>query len=228
MSTSAYFKTTLAVIIAIFVSCKKDQPAPNFHYSYFDLTPGRYVDYSVMEIEHDVDQIIEHDTVRYELRTLISEEITDNEGRVARKFIRFKRNTSSDPWVQSDVWTAIIDDNRAELVEENQRVVKLIFAPTLSKEWNANMFNTYDELECFYRDIHDEQTVNSFTFDSTLVVEQQDEITLIDYRRKFEVYANHVGLVYKHFKDLSIEGFDTLNVKKGKELFYTYLGHGIQ
>jgi len=210
-------------------SCKKDNDPPKFHYEYFDLTPGRYIDYDVMEVEHDITLAVEHDTDRYQLRTYIGDTIIDNEGRVARKFIRYKRPDASSPWVFSDVWTTIISGNRAELVEENQRMIKLVFAPTLSKEWNINAFNMNSEVLAYYRDIHESQSIGALNFDSTLVVEiVNEEPNFIAYKRKFEVYAKHVGLVYKHYKDLSIVSFDTLNVTKGTESYYRCIGYGFQ
>lgn len=210
------------------VSCKDDTKAPNFHYDYFDLTPGRYVDYDVIEINHDVDASVEHDTLIYQLRTYIGDTVIDNEGRIARKFIRYKRNDSSASWMLSDVWTTIIEGNRAELVEENQRIVKMVFSPTLFKEWNANAYNSFPELNCYYDAIHENKSIGAFNFDSTLVVEQDDFHSLVDHKRQFEVYAKGIGLVRKYYKDLTIANFDSLNVQKGKELFYTCIGFGIQ
>lgn len=210
-------------------SCKKQALPPNFHYSYFDLTPGRYIDYNVMEIEHDSNASVEHDTTIYQLRTLIGDTVIDNEGRIARKFLRFKRANASEAWVQTDIWTAIIANNRAELVEENQRIIKLVFAPTIAKEWNINAFNMYPETNVYYDAIHDPKNINSIAFDSTLVVEiEANDPTFIDYKRKFEVYAKGVGLVWKYYKDISIVNFDTLNVTEGTESFYMCIGFGVQ
>jgi hypothetical protein len=209
-------------------SCKKDEVSYDLHYGYFGLIPGRYVDYDVMEIKHDVDQAIPHDTNRYQLRTVIGDTIMDNEGRIAREFLRFKRTNASQSWVQTDIWTAIIVDRRAELVEENQRMIKLAFEPSENKEWNPNAYNTYDELTAYYRDIHEKSVMGSLTFDSTLVVEQEDFFSLIDYRRKYEVYAKNVGLISKFYKDLKISGFDTSNVQSGTEIFYNCIGYGYQ
>jgi hypothetical protein len=224
------FKSFLIIVAALSVfSCKKEQVAQDLHYDYYDLTPGRYIDYSVLEIIHDENQLIAHDSLRYELRTLIGDTIIDDEGRIARKYLRFKRDNNSLPWVQTDVWTTIIVDNRAELVEENQRLIKLVFAPTASKQWNTNAFNMNPVLTVFYSDIHKSKTIGAFTFDSTLVVEiEENETNAIQYKRKYETYAKGIGLVNKYFKDLSIENFDVTNIKSGNELFYTCIGFGVQ
>jgi len=220
--------SVLAILVIGGYSCKKDQVNYDLHFGYFGLIPGRYVDYDVVEIKHDVAQAIQHDTLRYQLRTWIGDTIIDNEGRVAREFVRFKRANASQSWVQTDIWTAIIENNRAELVEENQRMIKLVFAPTDTKEWNPNAFNSYDELTAYYRDIHKPSVMGTMHFDSTLVVEQENFFSLIDYRRKYDVYSKKVGLISKYYKDLKIAGFDTMNVKSGTELFYTCIGFGVQ
>ncbi|MEY4603953.1 MAG: hypothetical protein RIT43_1245 [Bacteroidota bacterium] len=212
----------------MFTSCKKDQANYDLHYDYFGLLPGRFVEYNVVEIHHDINQSVQHDTLRYQLKTLIGDTIIDNEGRVARRFIRFKRDNSSQAWTQTDTWTAIIVDRRAELVEENQRLIKLVFAPTEDKEWNVNAFNSQNELQAYYRDIHSKVLLGGQTFDSSLVVEQEDFFSLIDYRRKYETYSKNIGLISKYFKDLKIVGFDTSNVQFGTELFYNCYAFGYE
>jgi hypothetical protein len=212
----------------MFTSCKKDQANYDLHYDYFGLLPGRFVEYNVVEIHHDINQSVQHDTLRYQLKTLIGDTIIDNEGRVARRFIRFKRDNSSQAWTQTDTWTAIIVDRRAELVEENQRLIKLVFAPTEDKEWNVNAFNSQNELQAYYRDIHSKVLLGGQTYDSSLVVEQEDFFSLIDYRRKYETYSKNIGLISKYFKDLKIVGFDTSNVQFGTELFYNCYAFGYE
>lgn len=225
-----YYIITSLLILLLFTSCKKQEDAPQFHYGYYDLTPGRYIEYDVMEIKHDTTLAIKHDTLIYQLRTVIGDTEIDNEGRVARKYLRYKRPNSSASWVLTDLWTTIISENRAELIEENQRIIKLVFAPTLSKEWNLNAFNMFEEQTAFYRDIHDPYSIGSLSFDSTLFViqEEMDEPNLVEHKQQFEIYAKGVGLIRKYYKDLTIQNFDTLYSTYGKELFYTCTSYGIQ
>ncbi len=226
-NTATYILSGLLIVLA-FVACKKN-PAPDFHYDYFNLGKGNYVIYDVVEITHD-DDLNQHDTVMYQLKTVWGDPYIDNEGRNATQFNRYTRNSSNDPWQFSDLWTGIIDGVRGEIVEENQRVVKLIFAPTLQKSWDANAYNIMPLLECYYRDIHQDTIVGGVAFDSTLVVEQAEVANAIDTIRKFEVYANNVGLVYKYSRDLNFQydanGFPYLN--EGKEIFYTYVSSGVE
>ncbi|MES2800497.1 MAG: hypothetical protein V4638_10815 [Bacteroidota bacterium] len=217
-------------ITLIAFACKKDTTPFDFDYDYYDLTQGRYIEYEVMEVKHDETAAapFDHDTSHYFLKTLIGDTVIDLEGRVANRFFRFKKQNIADPWLVSDVWTTVIDDRRAELVEENQRMVKLVFKPTSAKVWDHNAYNIFDEMQCYYRDLQDSRSYNGFDFDSTITVEQDSFISFIDYRRKYEVYAKGVGLVYKYHKDLQINQFDTLNVQNGTEIFYKVIGYGIE
>ncbi|MFT6503722.1 MAG: hypothetical protein ACJASQ_003860 [Crocinitomicaceae bacterium] len=219
------FTIVLAVTVVIFTSCNQD-PAPQFHYEYFGLKEGRYVIYDVVEVEHD-DAIQVHDTTSYQLKTVWGGEYIDNEGRTAREFKRYKRDTPNDPWVYTDLWTGIYDGIRAELTEENQRIIKLVFAPTLLKQWNANAYNIMGEKDCYYRDIHDDTMINNVQFDSTLVVEIDEFISLIDTVRNYEGYAKNVGLIYKHFVDNHYQ-FASSTVILGTEVYYTYVEHGME
>lgn len=198
-------------------SCKKDQESFNMNYDYFPLNEGHFVIYSVHEVFVD-QQIQLKDTFDYFIKTVVGDTITDNSGRVARKFERYYSSSASGPWTIYDVWTAIIDGGRGELVEENNRTIKLVFAPSEDDEWNMNVYNTLDPMDCYYSNIHQSYSIGGNTFSSTVTVEQEDFSSFIDSRRKYEVYAKGIGMVHKYFKDFIIINGNPLNVKKGHEL----------
>lgn len=219
----------LMFTVVFFSACKKDESGPvQFHYAYWPLNQGHFVVYDVLEVKHDVQALVQRDTSKYQLKIVIGDTLTDLEKETAFKFFRYTRATSSDNWLLKDVWTTKLSGNRAELVEENQRVIKLVFAPTKEKEWNANAFNQFTPLNCYYTNLHTGLTLNGNYFDSTLTVEQEDFFSLIDHRRKYEVYAKGVGLVYKFYKHHEIMNFDTLDIRKGNEVHYKLLSFGVE
>lgn len=185
---------------------------------------GRYVEYEVMEIFHDEDLTPQHDTVRYRLKTVVGEVVEDNEGRPARKLFRYAYDWESGDLIDQRVWTQIIDGGRGEVIEENQRMIRLVFAITLEKEWDVNAFNPKEEQTVFYDEIH--KPFNNI--DSTVTVEYEDFLSFIDYERKYEVYGNHIGLIHRSFKDLTIENFDTLDITSGTEEHYRLIDYGIE
>lgn len=222
--------TVLGLITLLFLvvsSCKKDKEPFDLHYNYFPLEKGRYVVYAVDEIVID-DLLGKDDTLHYFIKTKIGDTIIDNEGRVARRYERYFRNAPNQQWTLKDVWTAIIENGRAELIEENQRIIKMVFAPDKYKEWNANAYNEYDPLSCYYRELHATASISGFSFDSTITVEQEDDSSFVHYKRKYEQYAKGIGMYYKFYKDLRIQSGDTLNVIKGAELYMRLIDYGIE
>ncbi len=221
---------SLLLVLILISSCGKEGNSYTLNYfrSYYPLEYGVYVDYEVLEIQHDVTAAIPHDTSTYYLRTLLSDTVIDNQGREAFKFIRMIRSDTTESWVISDVWTTIGNENKIELTEENRRKVKLILPPQSYTTWDANVYNTLSPMQCIYENVHEPFSINSIDFDSTIRVEQDNVLNLVSYRRKYEIYANHVGLVKKYYKDLVISNFDTLDISSGSELIYNCIGFGIE
>lgn len=227
MTKRTFYVSFLILATALF-GCDKN-PVPEFHHEYFGMEEGRFVVYDVIEIFHD-DDLNQHDTAIYQLKTYWADTFVDNEGRTAREFKRFVRATENDAWVLQDIWTGLIDGIRAELVEENQRVVKLVFAPTQNKEWDANAFNLDPEQTCYYRDIHSDTTMDNVKYDPTLVVEQEQFNSLIDSVHRYEMYAKGVGLIYKYDRDLhyQVNSQSQFYLKNGSERYYRIVSTGIE
>ncbi len=195
------------------------------YYDYYPLKQGHYNIYSVHEVIVD-QQVNVRDTFDYFIKTLVGDTITDNSGRQAKQFERYYSANANGPWTIHDVWTAIKYDGKAELVEENNRVIKLVFAPSEDDEWNMNAYNTLEPLECYYSSIHQSYSLGGNTYASTVTVEQEDFSSYIDSRRKYEVYARGVGLVHKYFRDFIINNGNPNNVKKGHLLEMRLISYG--
>jgi|Laugrefabdmm15dn_1035133.scaffolds.fasta_scaffold04720_3 hypothetical protein len=218
------FLGTSIGLMMLLVACTKDNPnvsLADYHYDYFPVKLGAYWMYDVVEISHDQNAAVEHDTISYQLKTEIGDTLIDNEGRITNRFYRYKRNTSFDSWVLTDVWTTILVDNRAELVDENIRKVVLRFPIKANMVWNPNQFNFLASQQAYYEDIHNPNSVSGFSLDSTVKALSVKELSLVSYAHQYEVYSKKIGLVRKYYKDLKISNFDTLNILSGKELYYT-------
>lgn len=216
----------LIALLLFFVGCKKDSSSVKLHYEYFGVNKGRFVIYDVNEITHLSNGSKEYSD--YQLKTVIGDTVHDNSGRLGYKFLRYKRLTSTDNWAIKDVWFIIIADNKGELIEENERIIKLVFAPTSKKTWNGNAYNTKEEVVYSYDSIHKPYKINGLQLDSTLKVVQEDVFNMIQFKKKHEIYAKNIGLVKKHYQDLNISNFDINNVSTGKEIFYNMTSYGVE
>ena len=218
----------ILLVLTLVVSCKNKVDPPEFGFEYFGWEEGKYVTYEVMDIFHDENLSPKNDTFRYILKTVIGEEIIDNEGRKAKKFFRYSYDIKTEELLDQRVWTSIIANSRGEVVDENQRIIRLVFAITPDKTWDINAFNFKEELIANYGDIHVQKKVSDFSFDSTVVVEYDDFFSLVDYRIKYDVYAKNVGLVKRYYKDLKISNFDTLDIRRGTEIHYRLIDYGVE
>jgi hypothetical protein len=223
----------LSVISLTFVvySCKKvEGDTFNFHYDYYPLEEGTFVVYEAMDIAHDRQALIQSDTNRYYLRTVIGESFVDNSGSEAHKFFRYEKLSLDDEWELKDVWTTRLYGQRIELVEENDRVVKLVFPCNEEKLWDINAYNIYDKISASYPPelLHKPGVFGTFVLNSTIRVDVDKDFNLVKDINMFEVYAKGVGLVQKHFKQNRIQNFDTLNIDYGRETHYRMIDFGRQ
>lgn len=213
--------------VVLLTGCKKEAATDlDPQTEYFGLKEGAFVEYDVTYMFHD-SLLQKHDTIHYQMRTVVADTEIDNSGRVVRKFYRYFRNNASAAWQVKDLWTAIIEQNRAELVEENQRTIKLVFRPVDGKKWNMNTFNNLGDVEASYSGVGTAKTINGLSFASTATVDQEDYKTLIDLRKKYEVYALGVGMIQKYYRDLKYK-FGSAKPIKGEEYFYNVTNYGVQ
>ena len=218
----------LVFIILLSTGCRDKVDPPYFGFEYYGWQEGKFVTYEVFDIFHDADLSPSSDTNHYILKTVVGETIIDNEGREANKLYRYSYDYETGELLDLRVWNGILADSRGELVEENQRIIRMVFAITREKTWNINAFNTKEEDEAHYKDIHSEKTINGIHFDSTVTVEYEDFFSLIDDIKRYDVYAKDVGLVKRSYKDLVIQNFDTLDIQYGTELYYNLIDYGVE
>lgn len=205
-----------AIIIAM-VGCKKsNNQEAVMYYSYLPTEIGSWTEYEAREVLHHAS--IGTDTSYYYLKEVVTEEFIDNQGRVTFRIERFKKDSLNGTYVISDVWYSNLTNTTAEKVEENIRFVKLVFPVNDNKTWDGNAFNTEMEWDYEYDSLHIERTYNGLYFDSTIKVQQIENVNPFQNQVAFEVYANYVGLVRKSYTN--IENGD------GRELELTIIDYG--
>lgn len=215
MKKSALF---LLSVILIASSCKKDkEAAPVFTgYSYAPDNIGH-------EIIYDVDSTIKSDfdglthLNHFQIKELIADTFTDNQGRPTLRLERYKRLTVNDPWVIYKVWTANKTNFRYEKKEDNITYVKLVFPPSSTVTWNGNVLNFLDSLYYEYSSFNTPATFNNLSFDSTLTVLQNDYEDIIEKDYRVEKFATQVGMYYKEQDSIRYScctGNDTIQFRR--------------
>lgn len=212
----------IAVMTFNLASCKKEDPTlPDFYYRYFPTELGTWVIYDVDSMHHDLNL---SDTFHFQVKEVIAEDFVDDEGNPSQRIQRFYRDTDTDPWMLKDVWVSTRTNTMAQRVEENERFVKMIFPVGSNDDWDGNAFNTQEEWECEYEDVHDTKTIGNLSFDSTASVRQNFYQTIVDDIDAYEIYAPNVGMIYRRYKNLYF-GDPQIPIK-GFEFYYTVTSYG--
>jgi hypothetical protein len=164
---------------------------------YFNSKIGHFSIYLVNEIIYD-DFTNTSDTFNYQLREMNESVFKDNLNREAFRIDRHMRMSDTSAWIYVNTWYAALDTKMMERVEENKRLIKLSFPISNDAVWNANSLNTDNANNVFYGLMHQKYKLDAFSFDSVVSVKSTPRINSTSERIFEEVYAKHIGLVYKY------------------------------
>lgn len=213
----------LFIFPVIIFSCKKETENPvDVGYEYFPVNVGHWVTYQVDSTYYDDFT----DSVRvyhYKIKEFIESTFLDNQNRETQRIERYKQISDTTSWYINNVWAMNLTPSTAEKVEEDYRYIKLVFPVKNGKTWNGNAYNVKDEQEYEFDDIDKPYTVNGLTFDSTVTVIQENELNMIQENYQVEVFAKHVGLIYKRYKSVSL---DNGKITKGCNYSYKIISYG--
>lgn len=203
-------------LLLLVPSCKKDEiipPDPYFR-EYFPAEVGSYIIYECDSIIFDdFNQVV--DTQTFRIKEYFESSFTDNTGRPAIRIERYKQFGPAGTWHLKDVWQLAKTDQQVEKVEEDVRMIKLIFPVKEDKEWDINALNNVGARTVAYKDVHTSYSTGSLSFDSTITVENTDPKNLINEYRDTEIFAKNVGLIYKRFVDVKYLTPPAVGVESG-------------
>lgn len=182
---------------------------PDTSQEFFPLSIGKTLIYSVDSVFYKEDDL--PDTVSIFAREVITDTLRDNEGDLVFRIERSERASENDAWQISQILSMKRSNTQAERVENNQRFISLTFPFRRNAIWDGIGFNSdslqltvrgevieiFKDWESRFDEIFVPQMVNSFQFDSTVVVFHANSENFIEQRMNREVYARGIGLVVK-------------------------------
>ncbi len=192
----------LMLVFSIGCTEDNDEFFTSYDTNYYPIQSGKYNIYDVTEITIDAPSNV-YDTLNYQLKELIGGKYTDNAGKTAYLFLRYKRDDENTMWHISDVWTLQIANNRLFLTEENHRIVKMHFPLSLDKSWDGNAYNELEAMNFTITSLDEPATINQHHFDSVLTITQEADSSLIHKSYRLEKYARDTGLIYKEITELN-------------------------
>lgn len=182
----------------MFASCNKENNAPaiDLQSQFYPLKVGAV---TIYDVDSTAYSNFTNSSVNYkfEIKDSVTNTFMDLTGITNYRIERYKRPINTSNWLFQVVFSRNKSLRAAEEFMNNQRFVRLIFPPIKGSSWNGNSKNVLGEqLYLINNDITSLQ-LNTFTFDSTVVVKEIDEFNLIREDLVNSTYAKNVGLVQK-------------------------------
>ncbi len=194
-------------------SCKDklDNFTPNYLYDYAPIESGHYVIYDVDSISyHYANPVYKRDTAHYQLKELIGDTTYDNLNDLTYHLDLYRRPDSNSSWTFDKRWLVKRTTTNFQKTEDDIKFVKLVFAPRFGDTWNGNEYipttepyKLFQNWDYKYDQVNSPYTLGNMTFDSTLTVNEVDNENLIEKTLRKEVYANHIGMIYQEWENMT-------------------------
>lgn len=201
----------LISLLVFLLNCKKDTvKAVDLGKDYFPLEIDFWQEYRVDSITFsDFTDPVSIDTASYYLKEIIESDYLDLSDETNFRLEQYKRYENT-PWFIHNVFSQKATNMNFQKVEHDLRFIKFAFSPELDRTWNGNIYiDVIDEpVLDFYNPnkfewvytitgVDERLQIGTFTFDSCVTILQIDEENLFEKKYSKEIYAKHVGLVYK-------------------------------
>lgn len=193
------FITAFAIILA---GCDGgDEERRRADHEYVPLRKGWFQIYDVEETRY---QLGNPETQRYELKTLVVDSFLNTEGAYTYIVHLSKKPDGTDTWIANGTLSARVNENEAVVSHESTPYVVLSFPAVPGTVWNGNAYNdvinpnTNTGTDVYEVQEAGAQNINGTQFPDCVVVLQEDnEETIVFRDQRREVYARNVGLILK-------------------------------
>ena len=191
----------IAFCLIFWVACTKEENALaiELQSNYYPLKIGTVLIYDVDSTAYS-NFTNTSQNFKFEVKDSITNTFQDLSGNVNYRIERFKRIIKSSPWVFQIVFTRSKSLRAAQEFFNNQIFIRLIFPPIKGATWNGNSKNTIGEQAYLIEKDLSAFSINSLSFDSTIVVTEIDTKNLIREDVVYSTYAKNVGLVQREVK----------------------------
>lgn len=194
------FSTILSLFWA---ACTKEENAPaiDLKSNYYPLKVSGVIIYTVDSTAYS-NFTNTSQNFKFEIKDSTTNTFQNLSGTTIYRIERFKRLSTSSPWLFQVVFTRSKSLRAAEEFFNNQTFIRLIFPPVKGATWNGNSKNTIGKQDYQIENDFSALSLNSLSFDSTIVVTEINEQNLIREDLVYSTYAKNIGLVQKEVKAL--------------------------
>lgn len=192
-------------IIIISASCNKtnNNPQIDFGYDYYPNDSSYFRLYEVEDILYnDFQQTT--DTINYQMVEVFDRNFKDLEGRDSQELKRFRQNPNG-TWTLLDVWQATKTDTRVEQVEENIRIIKLIFPVKVGNNWNGYAFAGIDDESFEVESKVQDTVINDINIEELVTVTHYNNKNFIEQQTELEKFGKGIGMVHRYYVNLNLQ-----------------------
>lgn len=182
------------------ISCKTEEPCgcvapPQTGKNFFYPLLGQAIIYDVQETQYALTSV---PTVKnYQLKEVFASTSIDTDSKEALRIERYRRENDAQNWAIDSVFLAKKKIDKALKTENNVTFVKLIFPVSEGLKWDGNAYNSLGNDTYELKKLNQLFQINGLNFPKTLIIIQQNDSTLVDLKRRLEVYAEGIGVIYQ-------------------------------
>jgi hypothetical protein len=187
---------TLFSLIVVFTACENSTVAPNeevLGLQFFPINSQDHDRFEVEEINYNNDGTI--DTTRYVLQDEWNDSIATSNG-VKLEGYRFRIGQNGNKEVVSTI-VKNRTSNLAKLKVGNSEEVKLSFPIEEGKSWNGQPQEFEEDEFRMFKAFQSYELGDSIYGNTVQVIQEDNQDSIANFDQRIEVYAAHVGLIYK-------------------------------
>ncbi len=192
-------------------ACKTKTAAnPDFAYDYMPLEIGRYSIYDADSLVYDKFSNSKRN-YKFQIKEKIEGRFKDNTGQDFYKVGRYKKKQDSlgnfldSSFLLKTIYTIAIVQNNLQIVEDNQKYVRLVFPPNINQTWNGNVYNNKGEQNYFIQSLNENLSLNNKMYtDVCQVVEIKSNPEIKIFKKySYTTYAKNIGIVERYLIDIA-------------------------
>lgn len=170
-------------------------PPPQDGGNFFYPKIGQSIVYDVEDTQYEL-------TGKFTLKTYQLKEVNvstfkDLDGKEALRIERYRRENDVEKWTIDSIFTAKKEVDKALKTENNVTYIKISFPFKEGLRWNGNAYNSFGNDSYEMKKVNQLFQINGRKFDNSVTIIQQNDSTLVDLKRRIEVYAENIGMIYQ-------------------------------
>lgn len=192
-----------SVLYLFLTSCAKNKVDNSTFKSteYVPYQKGNIRDYEVDSTSYDwaSGKVLKY---RFLVRETVVDTFRDLSGELAYRLEQFVSTDTGKSYLFYRLNSLKINSFGMERVENNQRILRMVFPITDKKKWDGNLYNALGAQEFRYTGVAKPYVSKYNDYPDCVFVRELDDSTFISSEKKNQIYAKDVGLVYKLEQDV--------------------------